>query len=197
MVSISNSLHRCYQWTLSWAEHPQARLGLFLIAVIEASVFPIPPDILLIALALGKPQQSLHFATIATIGSTIGAIIGFLIGMFLYTAVALPIIEFYGAGARFAEVQSYFVAYGVAFVLVAGFSPIPFKLVTIAAGAFALPFMEFVIAALIARAARFYLEAIVLQWGGERLRAVIEQYFGWLTTLVVLLVIAGFMVLWL
>ncbi|EAU55544.1 YqaA family protein [Mariprofundus ferrooxydans] len=190
-------LRRSYNWTLAWATHPQASWALFVIAMIEASVFPIPPDILLLALALGKPQKALRFASIATAGSVVGAVIGYGIGMFLFVAVAQPLLEFYHAMERFAEVQQLFAEYGVVIVLIAGFSPIPFKVITIAAGAFGLSFPAFIVAALLSRGARFYLEGALLRWGGDALRALVERHFEWLTVAVVVVVIGGFALLWL
>ncbi|MDQ6976201.1 MAG: YqaA family protein [Mariprofundaceae bacterium] len=190
-------LRRVYHWTLAWANHPQARWALFFIALIEASVFPIPPDVLLLALALGRPDLSLRFAGLATAGSTIGAAIGYGIGMLLLASVGIPILTFFGAMPQFDHVQALFQDYGVALVLIAGFSPIPFKVITIAAGAFGLSFWMFLLAALCSRGARFYLEGAVMRWGGERLRTWVERYFEWLTLLVVVLVVAGFAVLWL
>jgi len=197
IITKPSWLRRSYDWTLSWARHPQAKWALFAIAVIEASVFPIPPDILLIALALGRPELALRFAAICTAGSTIGAAIGYGIGMFLLSAIAMPVLEFYHAVERFEYVQSLFVEWGIGLVLVAGFSPIPFKIITIAAGAFGLPFIGFIAACIASRAARFYLEAILLRWGGERLRLWVEKYFEWLTVAVAALVFAGFALLWL
>jgi len=190
-------LRRCYNWTLSWAEHPQAQTALFFIAVIEASVFPIPPDILLLALALGRPELGLRLAAISTAGSFVGACIGYLIGMLLFVSVAQPVLEFYGAMDQFAHVQALFREYGLWVVLVAGFSPIPFKVVTIAAGAFGLPFIGFALATVISRGARFFLEGALLQWGGSRLRSMVERHFELLTIAVVVLVVAGFAALWL
>jgi len=170
---------------------------LFCIALIEASVFPIPPDILLIALALGRPAAALSFAALATAGSVVGAMIGYAIGMFLFATVAQPVIDFYHAAETFNHVQQWFVEYGVAIILIAGFSPVPFKVFTIAAGAFGLSFPAFVIAAILSRGARFYIEAALLRWGGDRLRAFVEQYFEWLTVAVAIVVIGGFILLWL
>ncbi len=189
-------LRRLYHWTLSWADNPNAGRALFAIAVIEASVFPIPPDILLIALALGRPDASFRFAALSTAGTVVGAAIGYAIGMFLFTAVALPLMEFYNAMDTFHHVQQWFVEYGVAMILIAGFSPIPFKVFTIAAGAFGLSFPAFLAATLISRGARFYLEAALLRWGGQRLRVWVEQYFEWLTVAVAVAVIGGFVLLW-
>ncbi len=189
-------LRRCYDWTLAWADHPQAQVALFAIAVIEASVFPIPPDILLLALALGRPELGLRLAAITTAGSLLGACIGYMIGMLLFVSVAQPLLEFYGAMAQFEHVQQLFAEYGLWVILVAGFSPIPFKVVTIAAGAFGLPFAGFAVAALISRGARFFLEGALLRWGGAPLRALVERHFEILTLAVVVLVAAGFAALW-
>lgn len=190
-------LRRCYFWTLSWADHPHAKLALFLIALIESSVFPIPPDVLLIALALGRPDHSFRFAAVSTMGSTVGAAVGYLIGMALFATVAMPIINFYGVMEQFELAQGWFEAYGVAIVLVAGFSPIPFKVFTIAAGAFGLPFLWFMMASVLSRGARFYLEAALLHWGGPSLREFVERHFEWLTVAVTVLVLIGFAGLWL
>lgn len=189
-------LRRCYHWTLSWADHPRAHAALFLIAVIEASVFPIPPDLLLIVLALGDPRIALRLAAIATAGSTLGAALGYLIGMLLFAGVARPLLEFYGAMEQFQHVQALFQQHGLWVVLVAGFSPIPFKVVTIAAGTFGLSMTGFIAAALASRGARFFLEGALLRWGGDRLRALVERHFEWLTVAVVALVAAGFVMLW-
>lgn len=166
-------------------------------AVIEASVFPIPPDVLLIAMALGRPDLALRFATICTAGSAVGAVLGYGIGMFLLVSVAMPVLEFYHAVEKFEYVQRLFIDYGLWLVLVAGFSPIPFKVITIAAGAFGLPFIGFMFATVASRAARFFLEGALLRWGGHGLRCWVEKYFEWLTVGVTLLVIAGFAMLWL
>ncbi len=190
-------LRRCYRWTLSWADHPQAQPALFFIAIIEASIFPIPPDILLIALALGRPELGIRLALLATAGSAIGACIGYVIGMLLFVSVAQPLLEFYGAMAQFNHMQALFQTYGLWVVLIAGFSPVPFKVVTIAAGAFGVPIIGFLAATIVSRGSRFFLEGGLLQWGGERLRRLVERHFEILTIAVALLVIAGFAMLWL
>ncbi|RMH52738.1 MAG: DedA family protein [Zetaproteobacteria bacterium] len=163
----------------------------------EASFFPIPPDILLIALALGRPERALRFAALATAGSLVGAGFGYAIGMFLFTAVARPLIEFYHAVDQFSHLQRLFAAHGAWLVLLAGFSPIPFKLITIAAGTFGLSFLPFLVACLVSRGARFVLEGALLRWGGVLLREWVERYFEWLTVAVSVLVVAGFAMVWL
>jgi len=190
-------LRRLYDWTLAWADHPKAGVALFCIAVIEASVFPIPPDVLLLLMSISKPEHAFRYAAITTAGSSIGAIIGYAIGMFLFVAIAQPVLEFYHAMETFNQVQGKFNEWGVWFVVLAGFSPIPFKIITIAAGAFNLAFIPFIIAAILARAARFYLEAAIMHWGGEPLRNFVEKHFQLLTTVVAIVVIGGFALLWL
>lgn len=188
-------LRRMYDWTLAWAEHPQAAYALFFIALVEASMFPIPPDILLLALALGKPKAAMRFAAVTTAGSTVGAVLGYAIGMFLLVSIGQPVIEFYGLTSQYAQAGDWFAEYGVSIVLVAGFSPIPFKVITIAAGAFGLAFIPFILASLASRGARFFLEGALLQWGGPGLRAFVERHFEWITVAVTLLVILGFVVI--
>ncbi len=195
--SVLGWLRRSYHWTLAWADHPQAGWALFGIALIEACVFPIPPDVLLIALALGRPDLSLRFASLATAGSVVGAVVGYLVGMLLFTSVAEPLLDFYGAMEQFRHTQELFARWGVALVLIAGFSPIPFKVITLASGAFGLFFPAFILAALLSRGARFYLEGMLLRWGGERMRGFVERHFEWMTLLVVILVVSGFVALWL
>lgn len=189
-------LRRLYHWTLSWVDHPSARYALFFIALIESSVFPIPPDILLIALALGKPQWALRFAAITTAGSTVGAALGYAIGLFLFVSLGQPIIEFYGLISQYQRAETSFANYGVAIVLIAGFSPIPFKVITIAAGAFGLDFVLFMLTALASRGARFFLEGALLRWGGSRVRDFVEKHFELMTMSATLLVVAGFAAIW-
>ncbi|MDQ6991081.1 MAG: YqaA family protein [Mariprofundaceae bacterium] len=194
----SNSwLRRAYHWTLAWADHPQAQWALFFIALIEASVFPIPPDILLLALALGRPDLAFRFASICTAGSTVGAAIGYAIGLFLFASIAEPLLQTYGMMGQFHQVESWFVDWGLWLVLIAGFSPIPFKVITIAAGAFGLPFVGFIFTALLSRGARFFLESGLLYWGGDKLRNWVERYFEGITLGITLILILGFSGLWL
>ncbi|MDQ7003754.1 MAG: YqaA family protein [Ghiorsea sp.] len=191
-VKKESWLRRLYHWTLSWSDHPSARYALFFIALIESSIFPIPPDILLIALALGKPQWGMRLAAITTAGSTVGAAVGYAIGFFLFASIGQPIIDFYGLGTQYLKAEDWFIAYGVAIVLIAGFSPVPFKVITIAAGAFGLDFMLFMLASVVSRGARFFLVGALMQWGGARVRNFVEKHFEWITIGATLLVIAGF-----
>ncbi len=147
-------------------------------------------------MSMSSPTSAFRLAAITTAGSTIGAAIGYAIGMFLFAAIAQPVLEFYHAMETFDHVQQLFVEHGIWVVLVAGFSPIPFKIITIAAGTFGMPFVPFILAALASRAARFYLEAGLMYWGGDKLRHWVEKHFELLTVAVTVAVIGGFALLW-
>jgi len=190
-------LRRLYNWTLSLAEHRHATRALFFVAVIESSVFPIPPDVLLLLMSMSSPTSAFRLAAVTTAGSTIGAAIGYGIGMFLFVAVAQPVLEFYHAMETYNRVQELFVEHGIWVVAIAGFSPIPFKVITIASGAFGMSFIPFILTALVSRGARFYMEAALMYWGGDKLRHWVERYFEWLTIAVTLAVVGGFaLLLW-
>jgi len=195
-IKKESIIRRLYHWTLSWSKHPSSKYALFFIALIESSVFPIPPDILLVALALGAPKQGMRLAAITTAGSTVGAMLGYAIGLFLLASIGQPIIDFYGLTSQYLKAETWFADYGVAIVLIAGFSPIPFKVITIAAGAFGLDFVLFVLSALVSRGARFFLEGGLMQWGGPKIRDFVEHHFERLTILATLLVLAGFAAVW-
>ena len=195
LAASTSWLRRIYHWTLSLADHPQARVALFLLALAESSVFPIPPDVLLLVMAMSSPGSAFHLATITTLGSTLGAAIGYAIGMFLFATVAQPVLEFYHAMATFHHVQDLFVQHGIWVVAIAGFSPIPFKVITIASGAFGMSFIPFIVTALFSRGSRFFLEAALMYWGGDVLRQWVERYFEWLTVAVSLAVVGGFALL--
>ncbi|PJA31926.1 MAG: cytochrome B [Zetaproteobacteria bacterium CG_4_9_14_3_um_filter_53_7] len=190
-------LRRLYHWTLAWADHPHATRALFLIAVIEASVFPIPPDVLLLIMSMSSPTSAFRLAAVTTAGSILGAAIGYAIGMFLFAAVAQPVLEFYHATETFNHVQQLFHEHGIWVVAIAGFSPIPFKIITIASGTFGMPFIPFILTAFASRGARFFLEAALMYWGGDRLRHWVEKHFELLTVAVTVAVIGGFALLWL
>lgn len=186
-------LRRVYDWVLSWADRPGGGWALFGIAFAEASFFPIPPDVLLIPLALGRPNRALWFAAVCTAGSVLGAVGGYLIGSLLFTSIGQPIVEFYGAGAEYSSLGRMFDENLWLTLGTAGFTPIPFKVFTIAAGAFGVSFVPFVIVSAASRGARFFLVAILLRLFGERIRDFIERYFNLLSILFVLALIGGFL----
>ena len=184
-----------YDWMLHWAETPQSLTALFLIALAESSFFPIPPDPLLIAIVAARPGIWLRAAGICAVGSFIGAAVGYAIGAAFMTTVGDPIIAFYqGAEAwdRFVELAD---TWGIWFLAAAAFTPIPFKVATIASGATGLAFVPFLLVSLIGRAARFVLVAVLLRLFGSTIRRTIERHFDLAALLFLVLLVGGFAVL--
>jgi membrane protein YqaA with SNARE-associated domain len=188
-------LRHSYNTIIALAERPAAPWWLFAIAFAEASVFPVPPDALLIPMALAQPRRAFWFATICTAGSVLGGALGYAIGFFLLNKLAQPIIHFYHYAAAFAAFQQKFAQYGVWVILIKGLTPIPYKIVTIAAGAAAFNFPLFLFASVITRGARFCLLAVLLRRFGPPVREFIEKRLGLVTSLVAAGIITGFLVL--
>lgn len=188
-------LKRLYDWTLEKAGHPKAERWLAGISFVESSFFPIPPDVMLLPMCLARPDKALRYALICTIASVVGALLGYAIGYFLFETVGQAILDVYGLGEEFEGFASAFNEQGWLIVLLAGFTPLPFKVITIAAGATAMPLHILVIAAIIARGARFFLVAILLWKFGEPMKAFIDKYFALLTVLAGILLVGGFLAL--
>jgi len=188
-------LRRMYDWVLGWADRPGGAWALFGIAFAESSFFPIPPDALLIPLVLGRPTRGLWFATVCTAGSVLGAIAGYMIGSFLFASIGQAILDFYGATDHYLSLGQMFNENLWLTLGTAGFTPIPFKVFTIAAGAFAVAFLPFVVVSTVSRGARFFIVAGLLTVFGERIREFIEKYFNLLSILFVILLIGGFLVI--
>lgn len=185
-----------YDWTMRWADSPQSMTALFLIAVAESSVFPIPPDVLLIAMVAANPHHWLRAGALCTIGSVIGAVIGYYIGSAFMVAVGQPIVDFYQAqGAWDKVVELYRGTWGVWFLAAAAFTPIPYKVATIAAGATGMAFWPFVVVSILGRGARFFLVSAILRVFGARVRATIERHFDLAALLFLVLLLGGFLVL--
>ena len=184
-----------YDWTLHWAKTPQSLTALFFIALIESSVFPIPPDLLLVAIVAARPGVWLRAAGLCAMGSCVGAAIGYAIGAAFMTSVGDPIIAFYQAEPawdRFVELAN---TWGIWFLAAAAFTPIPFKVATIASGATGLAFVPFLVVSLVGRAARFFLVAVLLRLFGPAIRRTIEQHFDLAALLFLILLVGGFAVL--
>lgn len=190
-------LRRAYDWVLHWAETPYGMPALFFLAFIESSLFPIPPDVLLIALCISAPTRAFRYALMASIGSVLGGIAGYGIGMAFWGALDGFFYQYVPgfSPASFARVQQLFVAYDFWTVFTAGFTPIPYKVITIGAGVFQIHFGMFVFASLISRSLRFFLVAWLLKRYGAAMRILIEKYFNLLSILFVLLLLGGFLVL--
>lgn len=189
-------VRRLYDWTMHWSETPQSLLALFLIAVIESSVFPIPPDVLLIAVVAARPARWLAAAGLCTVGSILGGVVGYGIGYGLMATVGQAIIDFYRAQHHWDRVvELYNGTWGIWFLAAAAFTPIPFKVATIAAGATHMAFVPFVLVSLLGRGGRFFLVAATLRVFGAPVRRKLEANFDLAATAFLALLVGGFVVL--
>ena len=190
-----NFLKRTYNWTLEKAQHKNAKWYLSLISFAESSFFPIPPDILLIPMALASKANALFYAFICTLFSVLGGILGYAIGYFFYNSVGIYIVDFYHLENSFNIFESYYKEFGILIVLGAGITPFPYKFITIASGVFGLNIFLFIIVSIIGRGLRFYLIAILLYFFGEKIRLIIDRYFNILmVTFFILLVGSVFII---
>jgi len=188
-------LRRLYSWVLHWAETPYGSWALFLLALSESSFFPVPPDVLLIALAVSIPKKSFKYALICTAGSLIGGCLGYLIGWQFMITVGEKIIQLYGLTHKMQYIKDLYMQYDAWAIGIAGFTPIPYKVFTISAGAFDINFTVFVIASAISRAARFFLVAWLIYLFGPKIKTFIDKYFNILAITFVVLLIAGFVII--
>jgi membrane protein YqaA with SNARE-associated domain len=188
-------LKKLYDWVLHWAETPYGTPALFLLAFAESSFFPVPPDILLIALALGLPKKSFRFALVCTAGSVLGGIAGYGLGYFGYEAVGKPIIDFYQGQEVMARIELLYDRYGFWGVLVAAITPIPYKVFTISSGFFRFEFLLFLIASIIGRSFRFFLVAGLIWKFGPPIKSFIDKYFNILCIVFMALLAGGFILL--
>jgi membrane protein YqaA with SNARE-associated domain len=186
-------IRKMYQWVEGFSTKPGALWALFIIAFMESSFFPVPPDVLLIALAVAMPKRSMKFALICTVGSVLGGLFGYFIGYELMDMVGRPIIDFYNAQEYWLKVEeAYRGPVGVWFLVAAAFTPIPYKVATIAAGATLMPLLPFFIASALGRAARFFLVAGLIWRFGPSIKTFIDKYFDKLSIAFVVLLVLGF-----
>lgn len=187
-------LKRLYDWTLAMAQHPHALWVLAMVAFVESSVFPIPPDILMIPLIVARPKDAFKIAAIATLASVAGGMLGYYIGYGAFETIGKPVLEFYGKDAYFDDFAAKYNEYGAWAVLIAGVTPFPYKVITILSGATALSLPVFIAASVCARALRFFVVATLLWKFGEPIRDFIEKRMGLMFTLFVILLVGGFAV---
>jgi len=185
-------IRRLYDWTLSLARHRHALWALAFVAFIESSVFPIPPDVLMIPMILAAPRRAFLIAGVATLASVLGAYLGYFIGWGLLESVGRPVLDFYGKGAAFDEFAERYNDFGAWAVLIAGVTPFPFKVITIASGATGLSLLVFTVSTLIARALRFFLVAALLWKFGAPIRDFIERRLGLVFVVFCVLLVGGF-----
>ena len=183
-----------YDWVVGLSERPNAVRTLFVIAFAESSFFPIPPDVLLIPLAIGVPRRALRFAALCTVGSSLGALVGYFLGLEFYEAIGQRIVAFYSAGEQYERVQALYQRWDVVAIALAGFTPIPFKIFTITAGVFKINLITFTIVVLLSRGARFFLLGGLIWRFGPSIRNFVDRYFNLLVILFSILLVGGFFI---
>ena len=193
---VQNSLlRRLYDWTLSWADRRGGVWALFFIALLESSVFPIPPDVLLVALCVGGVAKSYKFALMCTVGSLLGGMIGYAIGYWGFETIGEPIIAFYNGESSMQKVRSFYDEWGFWGNLFAAVTPIPYKVFTIASGVFRFSLGKFLLASILGRSLRFFALATALYFFGASIRSFIDKYFNLCAWLFMAVLIAGFVAL--
>jgi membrane protein YqaA with SNARE-associated domain len=197
-----NIVKRLYDWVLSWGDSRWGALALFVLAFAESSFFPIPPDVLLIALCLGAVKRSFRYAAICLAGSILGAVVGYAIGFYLwqnsageYTALANWFYNNVFSMDSFLEVKSLYDAYDFWIVFTAGFTPLPYKLFTITGGLFKIDFVMFIIASIVSRGLRFFLIGGLIWKFGAPIKTFIDKYFNLLAILFTILLIGSFVLI--
>jgi membrane protein YqaA with SNARE-associated domain len=185
-------IRKLYDWTLSLAGHPRALWALAVIAFVESSFFPIPPDVLMIPMIIAAPTRAFRIAAVATVASVLGGLFGYAIGALLFDTVGQPILDFYGKADAFDSFAARYNDWGAWAVLIAGVTPFPFKVITIASGATGLSLPVFILSAILARALRFFVVAALLWKFGPPIRDFIEKRLGLMFAIFCVLLIGGF-----
>ena len=181
-----------YDWTLRQAQHPRALWVLGFVSFIESSVFPIPPDVLMIPMILARPHRAWLIAGVALVTSVLGGILGYAIGALFYETLGQPILEALGKGDAMEAFNTRFNEFGFWPVLIAGITPFPYKVITIMSGWTGMPLGVFIVTSIIARGLRFFIVAGLLWKFGAPIRDFIEKRLGLLFTLFVIILLAGF-----
>lgn len=184
-------LKSLYDWTLRQAERPRALWMLFAMSFAESSFFPIPPDTLLAPIVLARRAWWWVAATVCTVGSVLGGIFGYLLGKFAFDTIGKPLLALLGREDGLSAFEQSFNAFGWQIVFLAGFTPLPYKVFTIASGVFEVALPVFIGASIASRGGRFFLVAIVVALFGPVAKPLIEKYFGWFTLFAGVLVVAG------
>jgi membrane protein YqaA with SNARE-associated domain len=183
---------KLYSWTLSMAQSRHAPVALGLVAFAESSFFPIPPDTILVPMSLARPNRALLYALICTVASVLGGILGYAIGAVLFQTVGKWLISVYGYGDRVEQIRALYAHWGWAVILIKGFTPIPFKIITITSGLLAYSLPLFILLSIITRAARFFFVAAVLNRFGGTIHILLEKYFGFFLAALAGVTILGF-----
>src|SRR5580693_990158 len=187
-------LRRLYDWCVDAAGKPHAAWVLCCVSFAESSFFPAPPDVMLIPMALARPDRAFYFATLCTVASVAGGILGYFIGSELYSTVGQWLIGLYGYGDKVDAFREAYAHYGAWIILLKGLTPIPYKIVTITSGFAGFNVGLFIVMSIISRGMRFYLLAFLLNRYGARARDIIEKRLGLWVTLGAILLVIGFVV---
>lgn len=185
-------LRKLYDWTIRLADSPHALWALAAVAFVESSVFPIPPDVIMIPMIIARPSRAFVIATVALIASVLGGILGYYIGWGVFESVGRPILDFYHMSDKADQFAAEYNKYGAWAVLIAGVTPFPYKVITILSGWTGLSFGVFMLASVVARGLRFFIVAALLWKFGAPIRDFIERRLGLVFTIFVLLLVGGF-----
>jgi membrane protein YqaA with SNARE-associated domain len=188
-------IKKLYDWVLHWAETPYGIPALFLLSFSESSFFPVPPDVLLIALAISIPKKSFKFAMICTVGSVLGGVLGYGIGLYGYEMVGKPIVDFYHGQEIMNMIKLQYEQHGFVGILIAAITPIPYKVFTIASGVFEFDFFSFLTASIIGRSTRFFIVAGLIWKFGPSIKNFIDKYFNILCIAFMVLLAGGFFII--
>ncbi len=185
-------MRQMYDWTMRQAQSERAPAALGIVSFVESSFFPIPPDIMLVPMVIANRAKAWWYATIATVSSVLGGAFGYFIGSTFFDTIGKPLLDFYGKGQSLDTFTQWFNEWGVWIILAKGMTPFPYKVLTIAAGVAHMPFFEFMLASVAARAMRFYLVAGLLYFFGEPIREFIERRLTLVLTVSLIVLIGGF-----
>ena len=183
-----------YERVMRWSKHPKAVYWLSLVSFTESSCFLIPPDVMLVPMTLAKPKKAWFYALITTVMSVLGGLLGYVIGSFAFQAIE-PALVSWGYQDAYITATQWFAEWGFWAILLAGFSPIPYKVFTIAAGVAVMPIIPFLIGSIIGRGSRFFLVAGLMRWGGEELEGKLRSWIDWIGWIIVLLIMVAYIVL--
>ncbi len=192
VIRKANHIRRLYDWTINWAQTPHSTWALFILAFCESSFFPIPPDVLLMALAVALPIKAFKYALVCSVGSVLGGCFGYLIGYEFFEYVGKPIIGFYNITDVFNTVSAKYQSNAFTAIAIAGFTPIPYKVFTISAGVCKVNLFTLILASALSRSARFFIIAGLFYLFGPKIKTFIEKYFNILTIIFIILLISGF-----
>jgi membrane protein YqaA with SNARE-associated domain len=185
-------MKKLYDWTMSLAGSRHAPFALGAIAFAESSFFPVPPDVILVPMTLAEPKKAWYFAAICTLASVAGGALGYAFGALFYDTIGQWLIGLYGYGEKMEALRAFYAQWGAIFILVKGFTPIPYKLVTIVSGLLAYNFPLFIVLSMLTRGARFFVLAAAINHFGDQIRSKLESHFGLFMGALAVIVVAGF-----